>query len=163
CPPVGTPAEARSPVPRVAPRSCPKSRRAPVPRPPHRRAVPEATATNASSRLAGSVDTAPPTPWRASISSTCPTVPGTRSASPWTCTISPSASSTSKAHHQSVTLLRLLHVVGGHQNSGAVLGAVADVLPQAGPAQRPDSGGGLVEHQELGPVGERHRESHAPL
>ena len=62
-----------------------------------------------------------------------------------------------------VALLGLLHVVGRNQDADTVFGTVAYVLPQPSPAQRPNPGGGLVEHEQRRLVRERHGKGDPPL
>lgn len=52
-----------------------------------------------------------------------------------------------------VALLGFLHVVGGDQDAGAVLGLRMHGVPQACAGERVDAGGGFVQDEEFGPVG----------
>ena len=54
--------------------------------------------------------------------------------------------------HQPAALPRLLHVVRGDEHAGPGLRRSGDRLPQPGPAERVDAGGGLVENQQVGLV-----------
>src|SRR3954465_15446767 len=57
---------------------------------------------------------------------------------------------------------RLVHVVSGEQDGEAGVLEVVDPLPHAGPADRIESEGRLVEDPEGGPVDERLRELEPP-
>src|SRR5437773_1336523 len=57
-----------------------------------------------------------------------------------------------------VAQLRLVHVVGRHENRGALVGQPPDDRPERPPRDRIDARGGLVEEDELRAVHERARE-----
>ena len=62
-----------------------------------------------------------------------------------------------------VALLRLLQVVGGHQDGGAGTGEIVDQPPELAPRHRVDAGGGLIEEQHLRIVQHRRAEGHPLL
>ena len=62
-----------------------------------------------------------------------------------------------------VALLRLLQVVGGHQDGGAGTGKIVDQPPELAPRHRVDAGSGLIEKQHLRFVQHRGPEGHPLL
>src|SRR5262249_27646739 len=57
-----------------------------------------------------------------------------------------------------VALLRLLQIVGGHQDRSAGVGEAVDHPPEGAPRERIDAGGGLVQEQHGGLVHDRRAE-----
>ena len=80
------------------------------------------------------------------------------------CAAVPAATTCTVRHDdQPVALPGLFHVMSRHQRACAGLHRAGDGLPQPGPAQRIDAGGGLVQDQQLGLVRQRLGEGGAAL